>query len=52
MLGVIFAVLLVGITIVVLRVYSTLPAATRRPHRTPKTKARKGCSIAIFLGSG
>ena len=51
MLRLIIAVLMVGITIVVLRVYSILPT-DRRPSGTHKTESPKECSIAIFLGSG
>jgi len=43
---------LIGISTVVLRIYSILPGAERKRSRRQGVDMSKNCSIAIFLGSG
>jgi hypothetical protein len=52
MLHVIIGILLIGISIVALRIYSILPGAEQKCSRRQEVDVSKNCSIAVFLGSG
>jgi len=52
MLGVIIGIVLVGTTILTLRVYSILPQARRKRSNRQGDDASETCSLAVFLGSG